>query len=177
MLFGKDILYPKYVKYPTNKDEMQQHTKEFEVAGFHGAVGSMDACHVLMEKCSHRLKQNHLGAKSKHTCRSFNLTCNHRKQILHTTCGHPARWNDKTIVLYDNFAVGLRKGDLMTDNIFELHDITDAGEDIKVRYRGCWLLVDNGYLNWGNKICPMKRTIYRNESRWSEWLESMRKDV
>ena len=39
------------------------------------------------------------------------------------------------------------------------------------------MLVDNGYLNWGTTIPPMKNTIYQDASRWSEWLESMRKDV
>ena len=43
---------------------MKIHTKEYEIAGFYGAVGSMDACHVIMEKCSQRLKQNHLGGES-----------------------------------------------------------------------------------------------------------------
>ena len=81
------------------------------------------------------------------------------------------------IVLFDKFAVGMRKGDYMRDNIFELHDISSTGVPIKVRYKGSWLLVDNGYLNWATTICPMKRTKYRHESRWSEWLESMRKDV
>ena len=37
--------------------------------------------------------------------------------------------------------------------------------------------MDNGYLNWGNTIAPKKQTIFRNDARWSEWLESMRKDV
>ena len=175
--YGQEYLYPKYVKYPSTANEMKIHTKEYEKAGFHGAIGSMDACHIIIEKCSHRLKQNHLGGKSKNTCRSYNLTCNHRRQILHTTAGHPARWNDKTIVLYDQLAVGLRTGSLMNDNIFELFDRNKRGEIIKVKYEGAWLLVDNGYLNWGNTVCPMKTTIFRNEARWSEWLESMRKDV
>ena len=39
------------------------------------------------------------------------------------------------------------------------------------------MLVDNGYLNWGTSIPPMKNTMYQDASRWSEWLESMRKDV
>ena len=137
----------------------------------------MDACHVLIEKCSHRLKQNHLGGKSKQTCRSFNLTANHRRQILHTTSGHPAMWNDKTIVLYDKFACDLKKGKIMQDHIFELLQKDHNGNICAVKYRGAWLLVDNGYLNWGTTIPPMRNTIYKDASRWSEWLESMRKDV
>jgi hypothetical protein len=175
--FGRYVLYDRYVTYPKNTVEAQSHTKEYEIAGMHGGIGSMDACHVTVEKCSHRLKQNHLGGKSKQTCRSFNLTANHRRQILHTTPGHPARWNDKTIVLFDKFARQLKNGSIMQDHIFELYERTSDGSIIAVKYRGGWLLVDNGYLNWGTTIPPMKSTIYTSETRWSEWLESMRKDV
>ena len=177
LLFGKEVLYLKYVKYPTSSKEASVHSHEFDMVGMHGAIGSMDACHVIVEKCSHRLKQNHLGGKSKQTARSYNLTCNHRRQILHTTCGHPARWNDKTIVLYDELARGLKNGTILNDNIFELFEKGDDGSIIKVKYRGAWLLVDNGYLNWGITIPPMKQTLYITETRWSQWLESMRKDV
>ena len=175
--FGREKLYPEYVKFPTNKEEAKTHSHEFNLAGMHGAIGSMDACHVILEKCSHRLKQNHLGGKSKHTCRSYNLTCNHRRQILHTTSGYPARWNDKTIVLFDTFAKGLKNGTIMNDNVFELMERSENDEIIKVKYRGAWLVVDNGYLNWGVTIAPIKKTMYITETRWSEWMESMRKDV
>ena len=65
----------------------------------------------------------------------------------------------------------------MQYNIFELWDRSEIGELIKVKYRGAWLVVDNGYLNWGVTIPPMKNTVYISETRWSAWLESMRKDV
>ena len=177
ILFGDSHLYPRFVQYPKNAEQASTHMKEFTIAGMNGGVGSMDACNVIMEKCTHRLKQNHLGGKSKLTCRSFNLTSNHRKQILYTTCGHPARWNDKTIVLMDELATQMRKGKIMMDNIFELLDYNDEGGICSVKYRGAWLLVDNGYLNWSNTIPPMKQTMFYKETRWSEWLESMRKDV
>ena len=175
--FGRVVLYPKFVQYPKSAVEASNHTREFDMAGMHGAIGSMDACHVTIGKCSHRLKQNHLGGKSKQTARCYNLTCNHRRRILHTTCGHPARWNDKTIVLYDELARGLKNGKIMEDNVFELLQKDDNGLITKMKYRGAWLLVDNGYLNWGIIIPPMKQTIYVSETRWSQWLESMRKDV
>ena len=117
--FGKEVLYPKYVKYPKTTAEIGNHSSEFEIAGIHGAIGSMDVCHVIIEKCTHRLKQNHLGGKSKQTARSYNLTCNHRRQIFHTTSGYPARWNDKAVVLYDELARGLRNRSILEDNIFE----------------------------------------------------------
>ena len=77
--------------------------KECKVVGTTKACGSMDICYVIIEKCSRRLKQNNLGNKLKLTCHSFNLTCNHRRYIIHTTAGYPALWNDKTNFLFDNF--------------------------------------------------------------------------
>ena len=160
IIYGSTILYSKYVNYPKNSSEAQTHQKEYEVAGIHGAIGSMDACHVIIEKCSARLRQNHLGGKSKLTCRSYNLTCNHRRQILHTTSGSPARWNDKTIVLFDKLALDLQKGRILNDNVFKLYQRNDCGEVISVKYRGAWLLVDNGYLKWATTIPPCKNTIF-----------------
>ena len=46
-----------------------------------------------------------LGFKSKSTMRTYNLTCNHRRQILHTTVGHPDRWNNKTLIRFDSFTM------------------------------------------------------------------------
>ena len=40
--------------------------------------------------------------------------------MMHTTPGNPARWNDKTIILCDELAVGMRGCELMQDNEFEL---------------------------------------------------------
>ena len=68
-------------------------------------------------------------------------------------------------MLYDELAVGMRVGKIMSDNVFELLEQTENGEIIKVIYKGSWLLVDNGYLNWGNTVAPKKSTVFRNEAR------------
>ena len=68
----------------------------------------------------------------------------------------------------DELATQMRKGKIMMDNIFELLDYNDEGGICSVKYRGAWLLVDNGYLNWSNTIPPMKQTMFYKEIRWSE---------
>ena len=72
-------------------------------------------------------------------------------------------------------ARGLNNGKIMDDNAVELLQKDNNGLITKVKYRGAWLLVDNGYLNWGITIPPMKQTMYISETRWSQWIESMRK--
>jgi hypothetical protein len=52
------------------------------------------------------------------------------------------------------------------------------GEVVRVKYRGVWTLVDNGYHAWANTLPPFSNnSAFRDEIPWSEWLESMRKDV
>ena len=102
----------------------------------HGEICSMDRYHVAVEKCSHRLKKNHLGRRSKLTCGSFNLIANHKRKIPHTTPGHPARLNNKTIVLFDIFARQLNNGSIMQDHMFELFEMTSDCSIITVKCRG-----------------------------------------
>ena len=79
---------------------------EIKQAGLNGAVGSTDATHVVAEKCSYGLQNNHMGGKMKHTARTYNIAVNHRRRILSTTTGHPSRWNDKILVRVDKFVTG-----------------------------------------------------------------------
>ena len=74
---------------------------------FNGCIGSSDATHIAVEKCSYRLQNSHLGAKQHLTTRSFNLSTNHWQKILSVTTGMPRRWNDKTVVLFDRFVHGI----------------------------------------------------------------------
>jgi hypothetical protein len=175
--YGSDVLFDEYIVAPMNASQAEKHMAEFTIAGFNGCVGSSDATHVMCERISHRIRQNRLGFKMNFTARTYNLTVNHRRQILSTTHGHPARWNDKTLVLYDQFVRGIYEGNVMNDVEFILLERGQDNNPIPVRYRGAWLIVDNGYHQWPTTVPPLTRSIERTEIRWSEWLESMRKDV
>jgi hypothetical protein len=76
---------------------------EFALAGFPGCIGSMDASHVCLEHVEFRLTQPHLANKLHTTARSYNIVTNHHCRILSTTEGHPATWNDKTLVVGRNY--------------------------------------------------------------------------
>ena len=93
------------------------------------------------------------------------------------TDGHPARWNDKTLVRFDIVAMGLRNGQLLNDFTFKLYDYDEHGIVKEVNYRGPWIILDIGYLRWSTTIPPFKLTTSRKEIRFSEWMESIRKDV
>ena len=176
--FGSTKLYKEYVIAPNESNqEYLSHQHEYNLVGCHGAIGSTDAVHVLSERIRYKRRNAHIAFKMSNTARTYNVTVNHRRRILSATGGHPATWNDKTLVLFDDFARGIHDGKILNDLDFELFELNEEGEVVAAKYQGCWLLVDNGYLNWSTTVPPMKISFDRRECRWSEWIESMRKDV
>jgi DDE superfamily endonuclease len=173
--YGRHVLYPKWVVAPATVEDAQDCIHEMEQAGFNGCVGSMDATHVLHEKINHSQRQSHTSFKLAGTARSYNVTVNHRRQILHSTGGHPCRFNDKTLVRFDNFMQAIRKDALQDVSFYLLEN--KGNQVVKQWYRGVWVLTDNGYLNWPTTIPPFKVTLKLDELLFSKWLESMRKDV
>lgn len=177
--FGADVLFRQWVSIPSTLDSVRLTSAEYRIAGFPGCVGSMDATNIECDRISYKFRQDHLSFKMPFCCRSYNITTNHRRRIMSTTHGHPARWNDKTLVKFDSFATGLKEGkNCLKDLEFELYEYNAMDESVTTKkYMGAWLMVDNGYLNWAVTIPPMKIANTRAQLRFSKWLESMRKDV
>lgn len=174
--FGSTVLFDRYVISPATNEEAQHHIGEMLRAGYPGAVGSTDATNIIIKRCKYQLRQQHLGHKQSKTARTYNVTVNHRQIILSTTRGHPCTWNDKTLIRFDEFVSGLNDGSLLQDVIFELNEMR-GNRIVKRKYRGAWVLTDNGYLPWSVTMPPSKNCDSIREIRWSQWLESMRKDV
>jgi len=120
--FGRHVLYPKFVKFPRTQGDALTHMAEFIASGFPGCVGSSDCTHISTERCEYALRNQHIGQKSSGPTRSFSLTANHRRQILHTSSGGPGSWNDQTMVCHDSFVSGVCHGQYLNDIEFELHE-------------------------------------------------------
>lgn len=119
----------------------------------------------------------HKGPKLKCPLRSYNITTNHRRRLLCATKGHSVHLNDKTLLLYNTFLCSLQKGEILKDLEFNLFEYDSKGQIVERKYRGAWVIADNGYLKWATIIPPYKITTTYAQTRWSEWMESMRKDV
>ena len=172
-------LFKKYILEPVTLNDAHNHMREMQIAGFPGCTGSCNAAtRVLIEKRSNRLKNQHTAKKLPGTARTYNVTVNHRQRILSTTTGHPCRWNEKTLILFDKFARGLQNGNNPLNDVefTALCERDENGSVIDVRYRGSYLLVNNGYLSWSTTIPATKSPLTQKELCWSEWLEeSMQK--
>ena len=175
--YGSTIMYKKYVIDAALSADMASFEKIFALAGFNGACGSSDATHVGMLHCPSWASNSNKGFKLAIPSRTYNTTVAHTRQILGTTCGHPGTWNDKTLVLFDELVKGVNEGTYLSENEFVLLEIDADGNEVKITYKGAWFIVDNGYLNWSCTVPPMKNPVSYQEIRFSEWLESMRKDV
>ena len=173
---GSTILVAKYIHTPQSTSDITSHMDEFQLADMPGACASSDATSIVHELCSHRLQRIHKGFKTKYPTRTYNLTVNHRREILATTTGHPGSFNDKTVVMYNEFITDIKNGNILEDYEFELLERRD-GVVVPVKYKGVWIVVDNGYHSWSITVPPISNSCLRNEIRWSEWLESLRKDV
>jgi hypothetical protein len=81
------------------------------------------------------------------------------------------------MVRLDQFISGVRDGYLLQDNDFELLNYDHLGNVISVKYKGVYVIVDNGYLQWSCTVPPFTTTSDMDEILWSKWLESMQKNV
>jgi DDE superfamily endonuclease len=175
--FGAQVLHTKMVQYPTYVDNgFNNHVDEFYEGGFNGAGLSTEATNIIMWRCQHNLKQANMGFKQSHPARTYNMTVNHRREMLYTTKGHPSRYNDKTLAYADEFLTKIRCGEILQDCKFELYSKDSNGKLISTKYRGAWGLVDNGYHKWSFLQAPAKHHTTTSELRFSQWLELFQKD-
>lgn len=175
--FGADDLFKKHVSCLMILNELNDYARECILAGFPGCIGSTDASHIIIENCEYRLRQLHLGHKLSHSARTYNITTNHRRRTLHTISSHPARFNDKNLILFDNLILKLKNGNYNKMFQFELMDYDEDGNIVKIKHNGCYVIVDNGYLSWTITVPPLKNTTTQSEIIFSQWLEILRKDV
>jgi hypothetical protein len=135
--WGSETLYKNFVQPPRTLQLANSTVKEYSLAGFTGCIGSMDATHVEHSRVKYIHRQAHLSFKLPFTARTYNLICNHRRKIFSTTDGHPARWNDKSLVRFDKLATDLHEGaHPLCDLVFELYEKGENGKVIKKKYRG-----------------------------------------
>ena len=163
-------IYPVFVQFPTGK-ELDKVMHTYSQLVLPGAVGSMDCTHVKWMACPKGERFGAVGKEGFPTL-SFQVVVDHRKKVLHVSQWFLGATPDKTICKNDLFSLGVINGSLQ-DISYELYNA--AGE--KYKCKGAYVIVDGGYINSPALIDPDKHRLSRDQVLWSEWLESVRKDV
>ena len=89
-----------------------------------------------MLKCARWASNNHKDFKLNVLARTYNVTVDHAHRILASTTGHPGTWNDKTLILFDDFICGVNDGKLHQDFVFHSYKKDDNNKIVKVAYQG-----------------------------------------
>ena len=164
-------LYPEYVRLPSSQEEFLASSAEFAVAGLDGCVGCTDGVQLQLWKCAANLA-NQMTGKEGYPTLGFNVTVNFRRRILHSTGGIPGRLNDKTKTNHDELLQTLLRGDNLN---FAWARCTSQGTQQAMK--GAYVVVDGGYQSYWCLVAPKKEAVDREETVFSEWLESVRKCV
>lgn len=169
--YAEEVL-PEVLAYPRCKEDLDELTREYTMAGFPGAIGSIDCTRIHWECCPYGLRLLHMGKKGIPE-RSYEFVVDHKGRIMHCTRGFRGCVNDKLVAQCDKFVDELQGSPLFTEYEFDMMD----SEGAWYKCKGAYLISDNGYQKVRYFQEPMKYPCFKDERRWSEWCESLRKDV
>ena len=155
---------------PVSPTDIAMQFETMECAGFSGCCASSDATHVPILNCRFGIRQSHIGWKTKSTARTYNISATRSRRILSSTGGHPSRWNDKSIIWFDDFLTSINAGRMLNNNKFILYEYGKNKEILSTQYEGCWVLVDNGYHDWPTTIAPFQMSSCVEDIRRSHWV-------
>ena len=163
--------YHDFVKRPEG-DDLQSVMEIYEKLGFPGCVGSIDCTHIRWDRCPVSLA-NLCKGKGQHPTLVFEATVHHNRRVLGMTRSFYGTINDKTIVKSDSYVQDVKDGAVYGDVKYK---ITMADGRV-VEKTGVYFLCDGGYHRWTCLMSPVPPCGDVDVHRWSEWLESVRKDV
>ena len=93
---------------------------------------------MALNNCAHPLKHIHKGFKLSLPSRTYNISANHWRHILHYASGHPVSLNYKMLQCFDEFMKNIHLGQRLTNVVFYFDDTAVDGDVIPVKYLGAW---------------------------------------
>lgn len=166
-------LFPHYVKYPEGA-EMKKMMETFASLGFPGCVGSVDCTHVRWDQCP-ALYRNLMKGKEGYPTVAFEVICDHQRKILHCSSSFFGTTNDAVLCYQDDVVEDILKGKFSEERNLSFTTTTTCG--LKIKWDGCYLLADQGYPSTFGIVDPIGIPLTRDQTLFSEWIESVRKDV
>ena len=162
--------YDDFVFIPTG-DRLQLVLDSYAACGIPGGMGSMNCTHIGQDKCPVGLTHLCKG-KEKFPTLSFNVVVDHFRQIHYCSAAYFGATNDLQICADDDFPIALAAGEY--ENVeYQLY----RQDGTVMNCRGGFLICDGGMPKLACFMDPQHYRSSRPEVMFSEWLESIRKDV
>ena len=173
-----DIIFPEVVRVPQSDEEVHNSMYPYERAGLPGCIASLDCVHVEWGAAPwsmRNLLNNTKNGKSKTMV--FQVAVDNKRKILNVAGAFHGTMHDALIARCDPFFQSVMNG--AYDHIKYKVYTMENEERRQKEYRGVWLLVDGGYQKNKPQLQYPTRFTYGNSTfdQWSQWLESIRKDV
>lgn len=162
----------KYVKSPAEDRELEEVMSIYSKLGLPGCIGSIDCVHLKWDKCPESFRNDCKG-KEGYPSLVYEVSVDHMRRIRSCTNEFWGSINDKTIVKYDDYVMAVREGKKWAEVEYKI--LNEKGEE--ERRKGVWFLCDNGYHHWNCLMPPFTVCSAIQKIYWSEWIESVRKDV
>ena len=90
--------------------DIRKQESIFKLAGFDGCIVLSDGTHIPTLKCSQWASNLHKGFKLNLQTRTYNITVDHLRKIRGSTTRHPGTWNNKPLILFDEFICSVHNG-------------------------------------------------------------------
>jgi hypothetical protein len=166
-------LLSEYVKVPVG-EEFEKLKETYTKLGFPGCIGSIDCTHIAWDNCPVGYTNLNTGKEGYPTV-SFEVVADHHRRILNCSNYFFGSASDKNIVRNDPFPVSVLDGTFAEQRNLSFELSMENG--MKMKWDGCYFLSDQGYLRVFGFVDPISTPLSREESLFSEWIESVRKDV
>lgn len=169
--------YNDFVYFPQG-EELQQSMQVYERLGLPGCVGSLDGTKIYWDKCPSE-SANLCSGKEKSPTLGFQCIVNHTRQIYHISPYFVGSATDITMSYWDPVTIELLNGNLeaLSDNLSNYTFKTYDFDGKVITWKGVYCITDRGYLKRSVFVDPAIESFAKNHVMWSEWLESVRKDV
>lgn len=159
-----------FIRMPEGEQEIKDVTDVYEKLGMPGCIGSMDCTHFHWEKCPVWL-YNDCKGKYPWPTLVVEAIVNHHRRFMSISPAFAGSNNDINVSYADKTVQRIREEGLYEDITFKIY----TAEGVRL-VKGLYLLTDGGYNEWRCFMYPEQDPCAALK-RYSEWLESVRKDV
>jgi len=162
--------YELFVKIPQG-ERLKQTLQCYSLLGFPGCVGCIDGTQVVWFRSPKKHSIINTGKEDEPTL-GFLIVVDHSKYIMYVSQWFHGSANDISKIKNDPHMRRCMSGQL-ADIKFNMFTRQGTLQQCK----GAYFITDGGMPKCSIFIDPIKNPCSKKETYWSEWLESVRKDV